>query len=338
MGNSFSNQFPVSGRTVVITGGSQGMGLEAGRQLAQKGANVVIVARNIGNLKSAVKAIAKEASSPETQRFHHVSADLSSESECVRVIGEVEEWNGALPDIVWCVAGSSRPQLFIDAPASSLDSHMKNNFFSSAYMAHAILSRWLRPVNDSSSKKTGRPADRHLIFTSSLAALYPIIGYGLYSPSKLALRGLSDALSQEMNLYNAAHPNEPRVRLHTIYPGTILTSGYEGELSTKPDVQKSAEELDLKQTADVVASKSIAGLESGREFITTDIVASLARQSLLGNTPRGGFLQGLLDAFMAGIISIAVLIVRWDMDRQVSAWGRKYGTSAKIDLEQKPSK
>lgn len=34
------------------------MGLEAGRQLAQKGANVVIVARNIGNLKSAVKAIA----------------------------------------------------------------------------------------------------------------------------------------------------------------------------------------------------------------------------------------------------------------------------------------
>uniref|UniRef100_A0A8H7MY16 3-dehydrosphinganine reductase n=1 Tax=Bionectria ochroleuca TaxID=29856 RepID=A0A8H7MY16_BIOOC len=338
MGNSFSSQFPVSGRTVVITGGSQGMGLEAGRQLARKGASIVIVARNIENLKSAIKIIAKEASSRETQRFHYVSADLSSESECVRVIGEVEEWNGALPDVVWCVAGSSRPQLFIDAPASSLDSHMKNNFFSSAYMAHAILSRWLRPADVSTSKKTGRPADRHLIFTSSLAALYPIIGYGLYSPSKLALRGLSDALSQEMNLYNAAHPNEPRVRLHTIYPGTILTSGYEGELSTKPDVQKSAEEVDLKQTADVVAAKSIAGLESGREFITTDIVASLARQSLLGNTPRGGFLQGLLDAFMAGIISIAVLIVRWDMDRQVSAWGRKYGTSAKVDLEQKVPK
>lgn len=210
---------------------------------------------------------------------------------------------------------------------------MKNNYNSSVYMAHAVLNRWLRPDDDQSSKKEGRPAERHLIFTSSLAAFFPIIGYAPYSPSKAALRALSDALSQEMNLYSAAHPNEPHVRLHTIFPGTILTNGYEAELRTKPDVQKSVEELDAKQTPDVIASKSIAGLESGREHITTDFIAGLARQSLLGHTPRGGFFRAIFDAFMAGIVALVILFVRGDMDKQVRAWGRKYGTSGKKGLD-----
>uniref|UniRef100_A0A0B7KK38 Ketoreductase (KR) domain-containing protein n=1 Tax=Bionectria ochroleuca TaxID=29856 RepID=A0A0B7KK38_BIOOC len=171
------------------------MGLEAGRQLAKKGASIVIVARNIDNLKSGIEYITKGASPPKTQRFHYVSADLISEAGCVQVMDEIEKWNGAPPDIVWCLAGTSRPQLFIDAPAFSIETHMNNNYFSSAYIAHAILNRWLRPADGLPSKEQGRPGDRHLIFTSSLAAIFPISGYALYSPSKIALRALSDALS-----------------------------------------------------------------------------------------------------------------------------------------------
>ncbi|KAK4926244.1 hypothetical protein LTR28_012153, partial [Elasticomyces elasticus] len=51
------NQFPVDGRTVVITGGSQGMGRGLGKLLAQKGANVVIVARDREKLKAAMEYI-----------------------------------------------------------------------------------------------------------------------------------------------------------------------------------------------------------------------------------------------------------------------------------------
>lgn len=47
-----------SSQTVVITGGSQGMGRAAAKQLAAKGANVVIVARNVDKLKAALEYIA----------------------------------------------------------------------------------------------------------------------------------------------------------------------------------------------------------------------------------------------------------------------------------------
>ncbi len=44
-------------KTVVLTGGSRGMGLAAGRQLAEKGANVVIVARDKKKLLEALEHI-----------------------------------------------------------------------------------------------------------------------------------------------------------------------------------------------------------------------------------------------------------------------------------------
>ena len=73
----WGNQFPVQGavspdlcctsimkltklttrKTVVITGGSRGMGREVGRQLAEKGANVIIVARGEQKLQEAMEHI-----------------------------------------------------------------------------------------------------------------------------------------------------------------------------------------------------------------------------------------------------------------------------------------
>ncbi|KAL8866091.1 MAG: hypothetical protein Q9174_006498 [Haloplaca sp. 1 TL-2023] len=49
------NQFPVDGQTVIVTGASQGMGRSVARLLAQKGANVVLVARNIERLEEALE-------------------------------------------------------------------------------------------------------------------------------------------------------------------------------------------------------------------------------------------------------------------------------------------
>lgn len=102
------------------------MGLCVARQLAEKGANVVVVARSEEKLRKALAHVKvctgfpalfssflqlhcklilsylKEgASNVETQRFHHISADVSSPSEATRVIDEVVTWNsGNPPDIV----------------------------------------------------------------------------------------------------------------------------------------------------------------------------------------------------------------------------------------------
>lgn len=46
-----------SRQTVLITGGSTGLGLNAARQLAEKGASVIIVARNVDNLQQGIAYI-----------------------------------------------------------------------------------------------------------------------------------------------------------------------------------------------------------------------------------------------------------------------------------------
>ncbi|KAL9576023.1 MAG: hypothetical protein Q9212_007456, partial [Teloschistes hypoglaucus] len=52
---SSKNHFPVDGRTVLITGASQGMGRSVARLLAEKGASVVIVGRNLQRLGEAME-------------------------------------------------------------------------------------------------------------------------------------------------------------------------------------------------------------------------------------------------------------------------------------------
>ncbi|XXH01367.1 hypothetical protein Hte_007727 [Hypoxylon texense] len=229
---------------------------------------------------------------------------------------------------------------------------MDSNYFTSLYMAHATLQSWLKPSppsknaittnsstdaaaaaapssSSSSSSHHGPPPPpaRHLIFTASFLAFFSVTGFAPYSPCKAALRALSDTLSQEMNLYAAAHPRAPRVRLHTVFPATIFTESYEAENRIKTDVTKMLEEGDDGQTPEVVAARSIRGLERGQELITTEVLAWLVKRSMLGGSVRGGFLQALGDWIVACIMGIVMVFVREDVDRKVRAWGRKYGAS-----------
>ena len=69
------NHFPIAGRTAVVTGGSQGLGLAIAKLLASRGANVVIIAQDLRKLEAAVNEIKSSAPSPD-QRFLHLSFDL----------------------------------------------------------------------------------------------------------------------------------------------------------------------------------------------------------------------------------------------------------------------
>ncbi|KAH8889122.1 NAD(P)-binding protein [Thozetella sp. PMI_491] len=304
--------------------------------LAQKGANVVIVARGEQRLLEGVQRIQKASSNPESQRFHHISADLSNASEAVRVVNEVVSWNlGNPPDMVWCCAGSSHPSLFIDTPVSELKSQVDSNYFTSLYMAHATLNCWLQaPKTDTttqskeSSSAQATPAQpRHIIFTASVLAFYSFAGYSPYSPCKAALRSLCDSLSQEMNLYAAAYPKLPRVRVHTVFPAGILGEAFDLENEIKSDVTKMLEEGDEPQAPEVIARKSIKALESGQELITTDFIGGLLRRSMLGGSVRGGVWRALLDWFMGGLLAIIMVFVRDDMDKKVRKWGHNHGAS-----------
>lgn len=229
--------------------------------------------------------------------------------------------NGTPLDVVWCCAGSSYPTIFIDTPVAELRNQMDSNYFTSAYMAHATLNAWLKSTTKGLDAKSS--SQKHLIFTASFLSFFTIAGFAPYSPTKAALRSLADTLSQEMNLY--ASPSRPPVRIHTIFPATIFTEGYEAENRVKSDLTKKLEEGDAGQTAEEVARISIARLEKGDEMITTTFITRLVMTSMLGGSIRNGW--ALLDTLLSWIMSVAMVFVRKDMDSKVRKWSRENGES-----------
>ena len=76
------------GKICLITGGSDGIGYAASRELARMGARVVIVGRNPAKTEAAVQQIIADTDNPVVE---HLLADLSSQHEVHRVAGEAME-------------------------------------------------------------------------------------------------------------------------------------------------------------------------------------------------------------------------------------------------------
>ncbi|KAK2608796.1 3-dehydrosphinganine reductase [Conoideocrella luteorostrata] len=307
MGGFFSrNKLPIKGKASA----SEGMGLSVAKQLAAKGANVIIISRSVPKLEEALKAVKASAKNP-SQRFTYISADVSSPSYAPALVAEATAWNNNTPpDIVWCVAGTSVPELFVDMEMSSLRRQMDVNFYGTAELSHAILREWLSP----SAPVTKEP--KHLVMTTSVVALYTIPGYAPYAPSKWALRGLADTLSQEVMMY------PQNVKVHVVYPGTILSPGFEREELVKPAVTKLLEETDPKQTPDEVAAAAIRGLENGDYFVTVNWLGNLMRLGMLGGSFRNNW---VIDTLGAWLISIVWIFVQADLHGKIRGYGKKHG-------------
>ncbi|RMZ77643.1 hypothetical protein DV738_g4296, partial [Chaetothyriales sp. CBS 135597] len=271
------NHFPVNGRTILITGASQGLGLSAARQLASKGANVAIVARDITKLESAIDQIEAKARR-SGQKFLWLSYDLTKPESSKVILEEVTKWNdGQPPDVVWCCAGYSLPSFFADASIEAQRSQMDTVYWSCAYIAHETINLWKQPAPSTppvsvvaSNSNENEPPARHLIFTSSALAFFPIAGYTPYTVGKVAMRALADSLNQEVSVYNGARRSSSvpatekpatDIKIHITFPMGIQGAGLDHENTIKPELTVLLEKDDVPQQADEVATNAIASLE-----------------------------------------------------------------------------
>ena len=296
------------------------MGLAAATQLSQKGANIILVSRNVGRLEEAL-AIVKAAAKSPSQKFHYISADVAEHDYAATVIAEAIAWNaGTSPDIVWCVAGLSTPLLWVEDPnaMAAARRNMDVNYFGAADMSKAILKEWLAPEN---STKDPKAEPKHIIFTSSVLALFTIVGYAPYSPSKWALRGLADTLAMELNLY----PDHP-VKIHVVYPATITSPGFDRENVTKPEITLDLEKEEPAETPETVARRSIEGLEAGQFYVTVSFLGRLMRCGIMGGSPRNNW---VFDTVLGWFMPIIYFFVLRSFNGAVVAHARKNGHPSK---------
>jgi 3-dehydrosphinganine reductase len=169
------------GKTALITGGSSGIGLAVGRSLAEKGANVWLLARGVDGLNSALESMKYD----ESQFCGTISADVSDWDQVSAAVAQIESEIG-VPDLVVNSAGVAHPGYFQDLGIEIFHWMMDVNYFGTVYICKAVVPGMV-------ARGSG-----HIVNISSGAVFIGRYGYSAYGATKHAVRGFTDVLRSEL--------------------------------------------------------------------------------------------------------------------------------------------
>lgn len=169
-----------SGKTVIITGASSGIGKESALEFAKLRASVVLVSRD----KNKLEEVAKELSKYQTQILV-CSCDVSQKEQVNQMGKEVLEKFGAV-DVLVNNAGFGIYGTFNDLKVEEIESQMETNYLGMVYCTKTFLPKMLE-------QKSG-----HIVNVASVAASFGIPGMAGYCASKFAMLGFSESLYHEL--------------------------------------------------------------------------------------------------------------------------------------------
>jgi short-subunit dehydrogenase len=194
-------------KVVVITGASKGIGAELARQLAAKGARLVLAARGIAELEEVAQQCRERGASVLT-----VKADVAVERDCMAIMSGAALAYGGI-DVLVNNAGMTMWARFEDIEdLSILERIMQVNYMGAVYCTgHAL--PWLRTSGGV------------LVGISSLAGRTGVPTRTGYSAAKHAMAGFFDSLRIELAGSGVA--------VTMIYPGFVSTGIREN--ATGPD-------------------------------------------------------------------------------------------------------
>lgn len=183
-------------KTVIITGGSEGVGAATARAFARAGANLVLVARTRKNLE----ALAEELR-PQT-RVEIVPMDVSDIDACANLFKKTEYEFGAVHVLVNNAGYHER------GPVESVSAEDLGTMIDVNLKAPILLSRMAIPY----LREAGEGA---IINVASLAGRTPVPGAATYSATKFGLRAFTLAVAEELVGTN--------IKLAALSPGPIDT-------------------------------------------------------------------------------------------------------------------
>jgi short-subunit dehydrogenase len=175
-------------QVVVITGGTSGIGLATVRMLAERGARLVIAARNEEALDAVVGEIRRDGG--EAVR---VVADVGREDEVNRIRDEAVRHFGGFDTWINDVGVSIYGRLD-EVSVEDMRRLFDTNFWSQVYGSRAALSHF---------RERGAPAKlipAKLINVGSVLGDRAIPIQGIYSASKHAIAGFTEALRMEIDM------------------------------------------------------------------------------------------------------------------------------------------
>ena len=186
-----NNPFTLSGKTILVTGASAGIGRGIAIACAGMGAQVILTARNTERLQDTLAML-------EGKGHTCIVADLTKEKERTTLVEQLPMLDG----VVQCAGVGSRVPCKMLLQAD-LDYVMKPNTEAPMLLQALLLSE----------KKITKQAS--VVFIASAAATMPSAGNAVYSASKAALVAYAKCLAQEL---------APRqIRVNCISPTMVWT-------------------------------------------------------------------------------------------------------------------
>ena len=188
------------GKTVVITGGTSGVGRAAAEAFALEGCNVVIAARGQEGLDETV-ALCHDL---EVVALG-VPTDVSDAQQVKHLVEQALQFNGRI-DIWVNNAGVMASGKFEDIPVETMDQLVKTNLLGFLHGAHAVLPIFKK-------QKEGI-----LINNVSIGGWMPAPYSTAYSSTKFGIRGMVEGLQGEVS-------DEPNIHIVGLYPGIQRSTG-----------------------------------------------------------------------------------------------------------------
>ncbi|XP_012069553.1 3-dehydrosphinganine reductase TSC10A isoform X1 [Jatropha curcas] len=287
-------KIPIKNRHVFITGGSSGIGLALAIRAASEGARVSILARSLDKLEEA-KHFIRLSTGVDVAIFAADVRDFDSVTKAVVEAGPI--------DVLVVNQGVFLPQELEKQELDEVRFMIDVNLMGSFNMIKAALPGM--KIRDER-----RPASIALM--SSQAGQVGIYGYTAYSASKFGLRGLAEALQQEVIADN--------IHVSLIFPPDTDTPALAEENKRRPQLTSIIAASSGAMKADEVAKKALDGIKSGSFVVPCNFEGALLSIATAGLSPQRSFLMAFIEVVAASMIRLLALCFQWNWYGSIEKW------------------
>jgi NAD(P)-dependent dehydrogenase (short-subunit alcohol dehydrogenase family) len=255
----------LSGKTVLITGVSSGVGQGVAKIMAKAGCNVVGCGRSSEDSNGAREFL--KSLNVEKANGIYVSADISSQEDRDSLVHKaIKRFNGI--DILISNAGVNIFEGAEKCSEDQWDFNMELNL-----KAHWALSKLCKPYLEKSGNGV-------IILMTSNHSDYTIPGCFPYNVAKTAIKGLVQSLAIEWG---------PNIRTVGVAPGFIDTPGNQTWFDSFPDA-----DAERKRTIDTHPVKKIGTVEDVGmlcAFLSSNMASFISGTTILMDGGRSALMQ-----------------------------------------------
>tara|TARA_B100001115_G_scaffold183168_1_gene181245 strand:- start:5554 stop:6261 length:708 start_codon:yes stop_codon:yes gene_type:complete len=196
-------------KTIVITGGSKGIGKSIALKFAQENFDIYTCSRNQDDL---LKLKNELNSLNQNITLYTLNCDLSTKDGCNSFINFIND-NTKKIDILVNNVGTFIPGKLIEEDDSALEKMIDINLYSNYWITKGLI------------KLMTNYREGHIFNICSIASKVAYANGGSYCISKFALYGMSQCLREELKDFD--------VKVTAVLPGAVRTGSWDG--TTLPD-------------------------------------------------------------------------------------------------------